>query len=416
MPNSDEPYIQKETFEVVVCLDNIKNKACKKTGVTPHNYPKVLISLDSRRNNCFLKRSILGYLILAILCSCAHQSSNSFSDSGVLKVIKPSFAKGFEVHFKEKTLDIVLFNLEKPGDTLQIISLPNPSSAVALAACLSTTHLPFMNALKLENLVSACGNAQWVKNEEFKALINSGKILNLTTGDALDIELLLASGAKFLFSYPFGDTYIDTNKIQDITIIPISEYLEEHPLGRAEWIKLFGAIYGKSDMADSIFSDIKNAYEKIKLSSQTDSILVSPKVLTASVQGDRWFIPPGNSYIGHLIKDAGGDFLFADSIATSNYSFDQEGFFQLLMKSDVYTEVTLDNSLESLEKFIELRPIFRVSPAVLSKRIYLCNSSKTDYFGDAVLEPHILIEDLVAALYPSQKKDYTAKYFKIIQP
>jgi iron complex transport system substrate-binding protein len=378
--------------------------------------PKVLISLYLTRNNYWVKSSILGYLLVSILTSCADKSSTILPEKNVLKVLKPSYAKGFEVHFREKELDIILFNLEKPGDTLKIISLPNPPSVSTLAACMSTTHLPFMDALKLENLVSACGNAQWVKNDKFKALINSGQILNLTTGDALDIELLLASGAKILFTYPFGDTYIDTKKIRDITVIPISEYLEEDPLGRAEWIRFFGAIYGKSEMADSIFSSIENSYQEIKMSSQTDSSLVLPKVLTASVQGDRWFVPPGNSYIGHLLKDAGGDFLFADSIATSNYSFDQEGFFELLMKSDVYTEVTMDSSLESLENFLELRPVFKVTPVFENHRIYLCNSSKTDYFGDAVLEPHILIQDLSSALYPSRHIGYKPKYFELIKP
>jgi iron complex transport system substrate-binding protein len=356
-----------------------------------------------------------GWLIVFLFISCAEETSKVKTTSEVLEIIRPKYAKGFEIHIYENQTEILLYNLEKKGDTLDLVTISRSSDLLASTGCMSTTHLPFMKSLGLTNLVSGCGNAQWVKNADFKNLIHSGKIINLSKGDALDAELLLASGAKILFTYPFGDTYIDSEKIPDVELIPISEYLEEHPLGRAEWIKVFGAIYGKKAAADSAFSSIEKTYLDVQHNSQKNTRPGNPKVLTASVQGDRWFVPPGNSYIGHLIEDAGGDFLYKDSIASSNYSFNQEAFFALLMNTEVYTEVNMDPSLTSIEKLIGIRPFFGAIPAVLSKKIYFCNSSKTDYFGDAVLEPHIIIQDFAAAFYPDQYPDYRPKYFEKLE-
>lgn len=401
---------RKQTASLVVCLVPYKKETSLATIRSPY---RPLTSLIRRQVELSSSASLSILWIVFTLVSCSTEPSNKSNQTAEVfgETLKPRYAKGFEIRESEGTVELLLFNLEKPGDTLEIISLPKQHSELPLSACLSTTHLPFMLLLGLENQVSACGNAAWVRTPAFKQRIESHQILNLTSGDALDVELLIASKARFLFTYPFGDTYIDNKKIPDVLVIPISEYLEEHPLGRAEWIKVFGAIYGKSEEAAIIFSNIENAYNEVRANCMGDSNVVSPKVLTASVQGDRWFIPPGNSYIGHLISDAGGDYMFSDSVSAANYSFDQEGFFDKLMKAEIYTEVTMDSSLHSYEKLVDSRPLFGACPCVKNKTVFICNSLQSDYFGYAVVEPHLLIKDLAAAIHPELYPKHISRYF-----
>ena len=86
--------------------------------------------------------------------------------------------------------------------------------------------------------------------------------------------------------------YIGKLKELGIKVIFNADYLENDPLGKAEWIKMIGALYSKEEMADSIFSTIESKYNQLKIfiSENADE---RPKVLLGLPFKDTWFISPG---------------------------------------------------------------------------------------------------------------------------
>src|SRR5690606_4394735 len=107
-------------------------------------------------------------------------------------------------------------------------------------------------------------------------------------------------------------------------ILPASEWQELHPLGRAEWIKVFGAITGKYEQSVEIFNEAEKSYLDLK-----GKVIVEkkPKVLVNAPYKELWWLPGGKSYMSVLIADAGGDYLWNDNQDAAGVQSDIEAVF-----------------------------------------------------------------------------------------
>jgi hypothetical protein len=139
----------------------------------------------------------------------------------------------------------------------------------------------------------------------------------LTTGNELEPEAVFSIAPDILFVYPFGGKSYEKFLSQGIGCVQVSEYLEKHPLGRAEWIRLFGCLLGKQALADRMFNEIESQYVILR-DSIAKGIANRPVVFAGSMDGDRWAVPSANSYLATLFYDAGARYVFSDTSATGN--------------------------------------------------------------------------------------------------
>jgi len=86
--------------------------------------------------------------------------------------------------------------------------------------------------------------------------------------------------------------------------------MESLPLGRTEWIRFYGLLFGKEAMADSIFRETEDRYLELKELAKT--VTNRPAVISEKKFGSSWYMPAGDSYIAHLYTDAGADYIFKD--------------------------------------------------------------------------------------------------------
>lgn len=350
------------------------------------------------------------YFVLFLLMAFGCQNStphNTRSGSG--KTIKPAYAKGFEIIQLENSTQLVLFDLQKPGDTLEVITLnPTPSSNLA---CLSTTHLSYFDLLGALDLIKSVAFADLVRNTRAKERISSGQIQNLSGADDVNIELLLSHKPEYFFVYPYGHGNYDKYTSKGIACIPISEYLEPHPLGRLEWIKVFGAVIGKQHQADSIFNAIATEYEMTR-KHIAEKKSNTPSAFTGSAEAGTWFAPPGNSFQSKLIQDAGAKYVYQDTIMTGNLSIPLENLVVDVLHTDYWGIVEFSSESLSYTTVAERNPLLKNIDAFQQKHIFYCNTSVVDYFGDAVVEPHFMLKDLGAIFHPQLFDNHTPKYFQ----
>jgi iron complex transport system substrate-binding protein len=116
--------------------------------------------------------------------------------------------------------------------------------------------------------------------------------------------------------------YVEKIKSFGIPVVYIAEFMEDHPLGRAEWIKFFGAFFQKENIADSLFQAIETKYDSIKALSNT--LQKHPLVFLNIPYQGIWYMPEGNSYMATLIKDAGGNYLYHNTTGNNVLKFDFE--------------------------------------------------------------------------------------------
>jgi iron complex transport system substrate-binding protein len=223
----------------------------------------------------------------------------------------------------------------------------------------------------------------------------NGDLINLTLGNDLDEELIYSIEPELFFVYPFGDKSYNQFLSKGIGCVQISEYLENHPLGRAEWIRLFGCLLNKQKLADSLFVTIEKQYSQLR-----DSIdRMQPKrpvVFAGSMDGDRWALPSGNSYLASLIYDAGGSYLFSDSSKTGNLVLPFETFYDAAFHADFWGKIIYEERFEYSTQITDGDDRLRQLPAFSQKGVFACNAMITDYHGRALLEPSVLLSDLNA--------------------
>lgn len=369
-------------------------------------------------------------IIALFFSSCNLEDKPSNSPVKHSKPVKTVIlAEGFEIQSYETGLKkVYIFDLSNKGDTLvdfwlvdyanfqgdmpdgKMIAVP-----VTNFACRSTTHLAFFNFLEKTNLVNGVCYANYANNPLIKSRVESGEIKNLTTGEEIDLEILASLSPQVFTTYPYGN--INQSRINSLGIIsvPILEYLESTPLQRAEWIKLIGVLVGEEDKANQLFNEIVNSYKAI--TDKVNESIVSkdlPTIFTGSSNSGKWSAPSGKSLIAKFIHDAGGKYVFEDNKKEGNIELEYEAFFSKVIQTDYWGKVIYEQGDVSVESLLGGDKRLNDLSAVKNGNIFFCNATKTDYFGDAIMQPEVILQDLVNIFHPGMKSD-TSVYFKLVE-
>lgn len=75
----------------------------------------------------------------------------------------------------------------------------------------------------------------------------------------------------------------------NIPILECADYMETSALGRAEWVRFYGLLFGKEAEADSLFAGVEEAY--LSLRNQVKDITPKPTVITELKTGGTWYVP-----------------------------------------------------------------------------------------------------------------------------
>ena len=271
----------------------------------------------------------------------------------------------------------------------------------------STTHVPYISALGHVNAITACAHMDQVRDPLFKERLSMGAVKEIATGDGLDREALLGLKPEALFGYPFGRGESGALERLGIPTIEISEYLEEHPLGRAEWLRFFGVLFGEERKADSLFAGIRDRYEALRVDS---AAIDRPTVLFGSVWDGQWWVPPGNSYMARLIEDAGGRYVFADRKGDGNIAMDMERMIQIGATADSWGMIT-DTPGRTGDIFTGGDQRIESFKSVKNSELFVGITSESDLFGKALIEPDVLLRDLNFQFATQPDTSYDPVYF-----
>ena len=384
------------------------------------------------------------FISAAFLNACS--TGNPSGDVTVL--FQPKYAKGFRVvKIENDTVIQFLTHSHSPTVSHSVSDSPTVSHSVSLSeiqperiALLSTTHSYFINALDGMNNICGVTYADRIQLGNLQMQIASGKTKNLTSNGEVNLEDLLMLNPTVLFSVPFEPTDYQS-KLPDCCIIPTSEYLEEHPLGKAEWLYVFGYVLRKNVLARELFLEIENAYigaaqghaeGHAEGASQgptgrstegptgrsnegpTERPIGDPaqalKVFFATNNGSDWTVANNQSYWAILLKDAGAEYVGATE-GKGNLNFDKERMLFALNEADAYGELVYFPNTSNVS-LSQLHPEFTQSGPFQHKKLFLCNAADNGFFDKALLEPHILLQELKKVLSDSTFSGY---YFQHTQ-
>ena len=278
----------------------------------------------------------------------------------------------------------------------------------------STTHLPPLQLLGLTGKLIGFPNTNYISNPVFRQLVASGQIKEIGNGRALNTEKVLKLQPDLLmrFSSDRQKNDDDFYKKEGIAVIYNADWMESTPLGRAEWLKLFGLLFEKEKKADQIFNTIAQKYNRIKTQITTTS--AKPKVLQGGLFGDKWFVPGGKSYAAQLIKDAGGIYLWQNDRHSGSLTLNYENVLLKMPEASVWLNPGMIVSRQAL---IANMPVIKDFDFFKNDRIYTYNLKKGAgngilYFEDSYSHPDFVLDDLFHIFYPDSHSKYKFHYYQ----
>lgn len=284
-------------------------------------------------------------------------------------------------------------------DSVKVIRVP-----VERVVCMSTTHIAMIKALGRSSSIRGFSGTGFIYNEQVRKLVADGEISETGYEDNLNKELILSLLPDIVIAYGIGSEsagYLGKLKEMGVKVLFNADYLEEDPLGKAEWIRLFGALYDCSTVADSLFKHTENEYNRYK-SLIAEKAVSKPKILLGLPFRDTWFISPGNSYISRLISDAGGEYLWKDSVSDVSMPMGLENVFIKAVSADYWLNT---GSASSVQEIAAVDPRLTRLPCFRNGRLYNNNSRMSpgggnDYWESGCLNPHIILRDIASVIHP----------------
>ena len=360
-----------------------------------------------------MKKFFLLFLPFLFLLSC---NNNEKPKEVTSILIKLSFATGFTIQEKENyTLVTINTPYKNAEEGLRYVLYPRNETKPAVEAdayipvplktivCTSTTHIPLLDYLEETNKLVGFPTTDYISSKPMRDRIEEGKVVELGIDNALNIEKLIEINPELVMAYTMTSDFGQFNKIQEagIPVLINAEYLEADPLGRAEWIKLAGLLFGKEEKADSVFSMITNEYQTtLAIAKNVES---KPTVMSGSMYSDTWYLPGGRNYAGKLLADAGLNYLWKEDTTTSFLALSYEAVLEKANQSEYWIGASNFNTLTEMkaanERYSFFAPFKSGNVYSYNKRIGAKGGSEFLELG--YLRPDLILKDLVKIGHPA---------------
>ncbi len=281
----------------------------------------------------------------------------------------------------------------------------------------STTHIPSLEILETEGSLVGFPGLDYISSEKTRKLIAEGKVRELGKNEALNTENLLDLQPDVVigFSIDGSNKSFNTLKKSGIPVVFNADWTESSPLGKVEWIKFFGAFFGKMEQANAFFEEVEKEYLAAKeLAKQAEE---TPTVVAGSMYKDQWYLPAGNSWQAQFIKDANANYLFGDTEGTGSLSLSFETVLAKAAQADYWVGPAQFTAYEELRN---ASPHYTRFKAFQEQNIYTFSSEKGEtggviFYELAPMRPDLVLKDLISIFHPQLLPNYTTTFYKPLE-
>ncbi len=302
---------------------------------------------------------------------------------------------------------ILLDSTYQGNDTLphgQVIHTP-----IRSMGCVFSTHVCLANRLNVLNRITAVSELKYINNPTICQQVAAGKTLEIGPSHSINIDIILKVNPQVLFVSPFKDNKYGAVEESGMPLAIDCSYMEQHPLARAEWLKFMALFVGKSAEANTIFDTIAHRYERLAAISRT--VAVKATVFSNKPFNEVWFIPGGNSYAARFMADAGLSFLWSGVKETGSQPLDFETVYAKAANADLWLMHENYQGKFTYSRLYQENHRFADFAAFKNHRIIFCNTNDTEYYEEGLLEPDIILADILSLAHPELKLNHTPKYY-----
>ncbi|MGV8947095.1 MAG: ABC transporter substrate-binding protein [Lutibacter sp.] len=369
---------------------------------------------------------IISFTLFILLISCKADRKNDVlkTETTIKSTLK--YAKGFDIqHFEDYTKLILKAPYQNSTETYEFILTDNkinndlntiqiPINSIVVT---STTHIPFLELLNIENKLVGFPNTDYVSSAKTRNLIAAGLVKELGHEESINTELLLDLKPDLVvgFSLNSNNKMFATIEKFGIPVLLNGDWLEETPLGRAEWIKFFGVLFNKEKEADSIFNEVEKSYLDAK--NIASKATEKPTVISGGLFKDIWNLPAGESFEATFLKDANTNYLWAASKGKGSLSLNIENVFEKGKDADLWVSPSYFKTLKQLGNANGMYPEFK---AFKNENIFTYVNKQGEkggviYFELAPARPDLVLKDIIKMAHPELLKNYEFTFYETLK-
>ena len=320
------------------------------------------------------------------------------------------------------------------GCTTDTVRTPVERSAVFIAphcqlmyelgcqqAIRGVCDLNYINIPDVRKRAASAGKASSGNASARNSIVDCGSSM------APDIERIIALKPEAILVSPFENSggYGKLDKLH-IPIIEAADYMESSPLGRAEWMKFYGMLFGKASKtadgkaskaadgnaskavlsasceatADSLFSQIEKEY--LKLKAEAGKLPKGLSILTERKTGNVWYVPGGQSTIGILLKDANARYIFSDDQHSGSLPMSPEQILAKGSQVDVWAFKYFGGAPLSQVQLLQEYDGYKALAAFNRGNIYQVDTSTVPYFELTSFHPELLLREFIILAHGSR--------------
>ncbi len=347
-------------------------------------------------------------ICLLILVACSDRVNSSVQK----KAIPLKYAENFRLDSLQNGLMLTIG--EKSGrKRLFYLSNIKPASVPSGAIWVQTpvkriltlagTDIGMLARIGEEDRICGVLNGSTVYNRKVLSGINAHRITDFRQQNQLPFERILLSKAGVITYSDFGKDFPHGKELAQANVIciPILDWKERHPLGKAEWMKVYGYLCGNYRKAEALFINSSAEYTKLISGGK---FKIKPTVFTGNQTGEIWFCPAGQSYEAQLIADAGGDYRYKSTRGTGSLSLAPEK----VITDNRHSQLWINPGIASKRDLQKKQPRAELFDAFKQNTVFCYSANMNQYWETAACHPEKLLSDLISIFH---RKDPKELYF-----
>lgn len=359
---------------------------------------------------------ILIFALLTLLSAACSDKTSKIEDFDK-NVYSPEYASGFDIkgaEGKQSTIititnpwqgaDSVITQLfiarggETPPESFSGQILEGEANRIV---AMSSTHIAMLDAIGSADKIVGVSGIDYISNP--KILARRDSIGDIGPETHADYELLLSLQPDIVLLYGVNGASGMEEKLRELGIpyMYVGDYLEQSPLGKAEWLVALSEITGQRDKGVKTFAEIPRRYNALKKRA-AEAVGAAPKVMINTPYNDTWFMPSTDNYSVRLIIDAGGDYIYNKNTGNTSAPIDTEEAYLLASQADVWINPGMARSLadvRSMAPKIADTPVFR-SGNVFNNNLRSTAAGGNDYYESGIVRPDLVLRDLIKIFHP----------------
>lgn len=267
----------------------------------------------------------------------------------------------------------------------------------------TTVHCALLYDLKAESAIKGVCDLQYISIPDIQQraklpVSDAHHVADCGNSMSSNVEKIIDLKPEAIMVSPFENSggYGKLDKLH-IPLIEMADYMEESSLGRAEWMKFYGMLFGREKAADSLFNEVKSNYEQLMQKAQTAKQTRS--VFTERMMGNVWYVPGGRSVIGGLLQDARARYVFANDTHSGSVALSFESVLDRAGKADIWL-FKYNEHPSTLQELLKENAGYGEFKAVKTHQVFACDCTHRPYYEEVSFHPDRLLSDVIQIVHP----------------